>query len=140
MPARLEEIAPVGHLPALRGIEEVERDDVDATLRDARGHVDHERVRLSGAGAVREDERRAEGIRRAIHERGGLAVGGDVEPEALAHLAPSVSPSERASRARQSASAHFDHAAFATAGVVPTTARNAFSPVGSAAKVSRQRW
>ena len=64
---RFERRPPIGNAAALLGIEEVERDCVDAKLRQGGREGRHERAVLPGTRAVREDER-------AIHPRLGRGV------------------------------------------------------------------
>ncbi len=78
--ARLERRPPIGNAPALLGIEEIERDHVDAKLREGGGERGHEAAVLSGARAVREDQRGIHArLGRFVHARrhGRVAVEGD---------------------------------------------------------------
>src|SRR5262249_46789505 len=79
--ARLERRWAIGNLPPLFGVEEVEGHDVEAARRQRLREADDEPALLTGAGAVREDERGADRAAngRVDERRGGARLDGDGE-------------------------------------------------------------
>ena len=83
---RLELLGPIGHAAPLLRVKEIECEDVDPTVRQALCEAGDECALLSGACAVREDERRVRRrAARRIRKDSSLSIAADVNRQFCRH-------------------------------------------------------
>ena len=85
--AGLELLGSIGNPTALLGVEEVEREHIDAPGGEPVGKLSDEATVLAGAGPVRQHERRLHSVlaSRSIGERAGAPVFADVDIQSICH-------------------------------------------------------